>query len=139
MTKRMAQVERLAQSVFLRVGLDDALLHLYRLHHQLRERLPIGIGEVEIQHFGPGLFRVDESVLEHFGITRQEILLVKRLQEWGVEDDAVGIVEYAHFVFQTVEVDACLSAHAGVDHCEQRCRDVDEVDAALEGGCGKTA
>ena len=41
-------------------------------------------------------------------------------------------VEHADFVFQSVEVDAGLAAHRGVDHREERCRHVDILDAPFE-------
>ena len=53
-----------------------------------------------------------------------------------MEDDTVRIVERTDLVFQAIKVDAGFAAHTGVDHSEQCCRNIDEVDAPLVGrGC----
>ena len=55
-------------------------------------------------------------MLQHLGIAREDVLLVHCLEENGVEDDGVGIVENTNLVFQSSEVDACLATHRGIDH-----------------------
>lgn len=65
--------------------------------------------------------------------------MVEGVEEGGVDDDGVGWIEHAHFVFESVEVDACLASHAGVDHGEECGGDVDVGDASLEGAGGESA
>jgi hypothetical protein len=64
----------------------------------------------------PHLFLTNEPMLQHLGIAREDILLVHCLEENGVEDDGVGIVENTNLIFQSSEVDACLATHRGIDH-----------------------
>ena len=72
-------------------------------------------------------------MFEHLGIAGKQVPQVERTQELAGEDNCGGAVEDADFVLQPSEVDACLAAHTGIDLAEQRCRDVDVGDAALEG------
>ena len=74
-----------------------------------------------------------QSVLQHLGIARADVLVIHRLEESRVEDDAASRAEHANLVFQSAEVDARLAAHRGVDHGQQCRRDVDVVHAPLEG------
>ena len=85
------------------------------------------------------LFAVDEAVLQHLGIAGEDVFAVHGPQELGVEDDAAGVVEDADFVFQSAEVDACLSAYAGIDHREQGGGYINIRYAALERRCCKAA
>ena len=78
-------------------------------------------------------------MLQHFGIARTDILGIQGLQELGVENHELRVVENTHLVLQTSEVDAGLSTHRCIYHCQQGSRDVDEVDATLEGAGCKTA
>ena len=78
-------------------------------------------------------------MLQHFGIAGENILHVEGLQEARADDDRLCFAEHAHLVFQSTEVDARLATYRGVDHCEQRCRNVDEGNAPLEGACRKAA
>ena len=78
-------------------------------------------------------------MLEHLGIAGKDVLAIEGTQKLCAEDDRSGIVEYPDLVLQTSEVDACLTADAGIDHGEQGGGDVDIIDAALEGGCRKAA
>ena len=64
--------------------------------------------------------------------------MVERTQKLAGEDDSGGAVEDTDFVLQSSEVDARLAAHTGVDLAEQRRRDVDIGDAALEGTGSET-
>ena len=57
------------------------------------------------------LLAVYQPVLQHFGIAGEHVLCVKRMEERGVEYDAVGIAEDAYLIFQSAEVDARLAAH----------------------------
>ena len=45
----------------------------------------------------------------------------------------------ADLIFQSVKINARLTADSGIDHSQQRSRDIDEVDPTLEGGRSKTA
>ena len=73
-----------------------------------------------------------QGMLEHLGIAREEIVVRECLQEGCVDDDEAGTTERAHLVLQSVEVDPCLTARTGIDHCEERRGHVDIVDASLE-------
>ena len=87
----------------------------------------------------PCLTADEERMLEHFGISAEEVLHVERLQECRSDDDVCGTGEYPDFVLAPVEVDARLSAHGGVNHGKERCGDIDEAYAALEDAGGKAS
>ena len=78
-----------------------------------------------------------QSVLKHFCIAGKDILFAERLEETSVQNDKPAVVEDTDFVFQSFEVEARLSPYTCVDHCQKGGRNVDEVDAPLEGGSGK--
>ena len=76
-------------------------------------------------------------MLQHFGITRKNVFGVECTEKLGVNNDGLRLVEDTDFVFQTVEVDACLSAHTGIDHGEQGSGNVHILDATFEGAGSK--
>ena len=59
---------------------------------------------------------VDQTVLQHLRVARQDILCIESLQELGVEDHGRSIVKHADLVLQSPEVDTRLPAHTGIDH-----------------------
>ena len=130
----VSQVQGLAQTLLVRVGSHYLLLHAHRVGNHPLQALPHGVlsGNVEGGQFGPHLFVGNQSVLKHLGIAAEKVGLVEGREEVGIEYDELAVAEHAHLVFQSAEVDARLSAHACVDHCEQRGGYVDEVDASLE-------
>ena len=77
-------------------------------------------------------------MLQHFCIARTDVLGIQSLQKFCVENHVFRVVEYAHFVLQTTEVDTGLSAYRCIYHGKQGSRDIDEVDATLKGAGRKT-
>ena len=65
--------------------------------------------------------------------------MVEGVEEGGIDDDGVGWIEHAYFVFKSVKIDTSLSAHAGINHGKERCGDIDIFDASLEGAGSKSA
>ena len=139
MANGVAQVESLAQALLRGVALHHALLHRHRLGHHAAQLREVGIGYVKRQQLRPHLPCVEQPVLQHLSVARQQVLRVHRAQKLGVDNHAVGVGEHAHLVFQSVQVYARLSAHRCVNHGQQRRGDVDEAYAALECRCGETA
>lgn len=135
----VAQVERLADAVFLGVLLHDVLLDLYGAAHHVFQLSIVGLFGVEGQQFVEVPGSTDEAVLQHFGIAGEEVVCIEAAQELRFEQYTIGGSEGTDFVLQPVEVDARLSAYRGIDHGQQSGGDVDVGDAALEGGGGKTA
>ena len=78
-------------------------------------------------------------MFQHLGISGAHIFSIQGLQELCVYHHGHCFAEGAHFVFQAVEVDARLTAYGCIHHRQQCGGDVDEVDAALEGGRGKAS
>ena len=81
----------------------------------------------------------DESMLQHLCIAREEVAVIKGAKEIGAEKYILGVIEDAYLIFQRAEIDARFASYAGIDHGKKRRRDVDEVDAALEGAGSKAA
>ena len=135
----VTQIECLADTLFGGILLHYALLHSHALGYHLLQVWQIGLRKVEAHKLVPMPARADESVLEHLGITRTEVHVVKRSQEARRENHRAGRTEDSYLVLQTAEVDACLAAYTGIHHAEQRGGNVDVRDSALEcAGC-KTA
>ena len=55
-------------------------------------------------------------MLQHLGITRKDVLFVERLKEYGVEDNATGVVEDANLILQYTAVDTCFATYRSVNH-----------------------
>ena len=139
MAHSMTQVKGLAQSLLSGVSADDALLHLHALGHHELQLGKMGLLNVEGEQLGEHVGGVDEPMLEHLGIAGKEVLTVHRLQKNCVENDRRSIAEHANLVFQSTEVEAGLATYRGIDHGKQCGGDVDEMNAALEGGCCEAA
>ena len=71
-------------------------------------------------------------MLQHFGITAQQIFTVERLQPHRVNNNRFSLAEHPYFVLQTTEVNACLAAHTRINHSQQRGGHIDEADATLK-------
>ena len=99
--------------------------------------LEVRLVEVETYQLLPHLFCGNQAVLQHFCIARTDVLCIQSTKKFRVEDDIFGVVEDTNLILQSIEVDARLAAHRSIDHSEQGSRDVDEVDATLEGGSGE--
>ena len=98
-THSVTYVKSLAYAMLKRVFKNDTFLNGNRFRHHLLQHLQVGLMYVVCHKLRPHLLVVDESVLEHLGITRTEILVVHSLEEYSVEDNVVGIVKYADFIF----------------------------------------
>ena len=139
MSHRVAEVQRLAYVLLIWVLLHDALLHLYRLCHKLLQQRQVWVLKVKGQQVVPCPAVAYESVLKHLAETGAQVIIVERVEERRVQQHILAVVEHTHLVLQTVKVDARLSSHRCVDHCQQRGGDVNEVDAALKRGSGKSS
>ena len=139
MTEGVTQVQCLANALLMRVLLHDALLHLHAVSHHSLQLLQVGVGKVEAHQFFPHRLGRNQTMLQHLGITRTDVLGIQSLQELSVENHELRVVENAHFVLQTAEVDTGLSAHRSIHHGKQGGRDIDEVDATLKGAGSKTS
>ena len=139
MTEGMSQIQSLADALLMRIHLYDALLHLHAVAHHTLQLLQVWVGKVEAYQLFPHRLGRNQAVLQHFGIARTDILGIQGLQELGVENHELRIVENTYLILQTSEVDAGLSTHRCIYHRQQGSRNIDEVDAALEGAGSKTA
>ena len=139
MTEGMSQVQCLADALLVRILFYDALLYLHAVAHHSLQLLQVWVGKVEAYQLFPHRLGRNQAVLQHFGIARTDILGIQGLQELGVENYELRIVENTHLILQTFEVDAGLSTHRCIYHRQQGSRNIDEVDAALEGAGSKTA
>ena len=135
----MAQVQCLAYAVLVWVGFDDALFYLDGFCHHALQLAEVGCVKIECHQFCPCAFVGDESVLEHLGIARADVVVVECVKELCVDDDEAAVGEHADFVLKSAEVDACLASHRSVYHCQERCGYIDEVDASLECACRKAS
>ena len=135
----VAQVQRLAQPLFQRVLIDDALLHTHALLHHAAQLGQLRLLYVEAQQAAEHVIGGNEAMLQHLSIAREQVLGIEGAQESGVDNHGVGIAEDANLVLQPAVVEARLATHRGIDHGQQRGGNVDEVQAALEGAHGKAA
>ena len=125
--------------MLVRVFGHDALFHLHRVGHHAAQLVEVGRKYVEGNKLPPHLLVAYQPMLQHLGIARADVVAVERLQKHRVENYVVGIAEHSNLVFQSIEVDARLSAHRRIDHREQRGGNVDEPHASLERRGGKSA
>ena len=72
----------------------------------------------------------DGAVLENLGESGAPLRQRQRLQRAWVDHDQRGPVKRADEVLSGWRVDAGLAADRRVDHCEQRCRDLHDRNAA---------
>ncbi len=80
----VAEVQRLAYALLLRVLLHNLLLHADALGQQRLQVLEVGLGKVEVEQVGPMLIVRDEAVLQHLGVARPDVVRIERAQEFGV-------------------------------------------------------
>lgn len=95
--------------------------------------------KLKLYQLSPCVFVRDKTVLEHLSISTEHILLVECGKELGIKYHKLRVIENANLVLQSSEVNACLSAHAGIYHRQQGSRQIDEVHSALEGTGSKPA
>ena len=118
MTDGVSEIECLADTFLQRVFLHDSFFYGYTRSYHLSEMEQIGLLEIEVEKFRKDFLVADESVLQHFGIARTDVLGIECLEEFGVEYHGIGSIEHTDFVLQSVEVDTRLSSHAGIHHGE---------------------
>lgn len=136
---RVSEVERFAQPFFAGVALYDEVFDVNGFFDQLEEFFPSDVREVGAHDFGEVFFIGEECVFEHFSESGQDLPLGEGGEEAVVDEDAFGLVECTDFVFEPVEVDACLTTDGGVYLREQGGGDVDAGDAPFEAGGGEPA
>src|SRR5574344_1785345 len=139
MSHRMTHIECFTDALLCRVFFHNPLFHRNGIAHHSSQLLQVGGLQIETDQLRPHLLIADKTVFQHLGISRTDIGFIQGLQKFRIQDHTLGIIEYAHFVFQPVQVDACLSAYTCVNHREQGSRDIDITDTALESRCSKTA
>ena len=139
MSHSVPQVEGFAQAAFRGILLHNVRFELDVFFHHREQRSIVGRCDVKLQMLHEHLLVFEQRMLEHFGISRAEILFVERPQKFCAHNDVVCLLECADFVLISAKIDACLPADGGIDHREQRCGHIHEANAALEGGCRKTA
>ncbi len=138
MAHRMAQVERLADALLKRILRHHALLDAHRLLHQLLQLAVVGVQNVKLQQLRPFALTAQQAMLQHLRIARAKVGTVERPQKLRVDNHIFRRREDTHLVLQSVEVDARLAAHRSIHHRQQRCRDVDKLNATFEGSRRKT-
>ena len=85
------------------------------------------------------MFRsADQSVLQHFGITGEEVMGIEAAQKFCFKEYAGGRSEDADFILQPVEVDTCLASYGSIYHSQQGSRDIDISNAPLKCRGGET-
>ena len=78
-------------------------------------------------------------MLEHLGVSRQQLLLGQSVEKSGGYHRSERLAERTQLVFAAVEVDAGLAAHRSIDGSEQSRGHVYHTHTALEGDGGKSA
>ena len=111
MSHCMAQIQCLAYAVLVWVGFDDALFHLDGFCHHALQLAEVGCVKIECHQFCPCALVGDESVLEHLGIARADVVMVECVEKLCVDDDETAVGEHTDFVLQSAAVDACLASH----------------------------
>ncbi len=139
MPHRMAEVQRLADTLLFRILPDYLFLDGHRLRHQLIQ-IAVVHGVNIVQHDGSiDLHRADQAVFYHLGIARKYIVAVQSPQKFAVDKDTQRGVKCSDLVLQPVKIDARLSANRRIDRGHQRSWYVDRPDTALERSSGKAA
>jgi hypothetical protein len=80
---------------------------------------------------------VDQPIFGDLGIARQQLAPGQAIQHVGIGKHQPRLVEGADEVLAMTRVDAGLAADRGIDLRQQGRRDLDEIDAAQQGGGGK--
>ena len=81
---------------------------------------------------------LDDAVLDDFSQALAELGLRQRSQRANVAKHCHWIAENAGQILARAQVDTGFAADRGVDHCDERGRDVEEGNAAHV-GCGGEA
>ena len=79
----------------------------------------------------------DQAVFRHLGIAGVELARRQRIEDAGVGEHELGLMEDADEVLAAAGVDAGLAADRGIDLREQRRRHLDEAHAAPHDAGGK--
>ena len=138
--KGVAEVEQGANALLFFVLLDDAGLHLAAVADGVGKGsglLPHDVGHGVLE-FDKEINVAEQGVFDDFGQAGGKFARGKGLQGGSIGDDGLGLVKRADHVFAEWVVDAGFAAHGGIDLTEQGGGDLDEGDAALVGGGGKT-
>lgn len=81
----------------------------------------------------------DEAVFDGLGEAAADFPGRQGAEEGRVDENREGVLKKADAVFELKKIDAQLSADGGVQLGQQGGGDLDEADAALEGGCAEAA
>ena len=97
--------------------------------------MAVGVGLDDAQDLRVG----DEAALDHLAEAGDQLGTRQGRDQLEVAEHTGRFMERADEVLARTRVDAGLAAHGGVDHAEQRRRDVDDPDAAQPGGRDEAA
>ena len=76
----------------------------------------------------------DDVVFDALGEAAAELASGKRFQNCWIDQHGDGLVESADEIFADGMIDACFAADAGIDHGEKSRRNLNERNAAEDGG-----
>ena len=122
-----------------------------QLFRELNERVlkhTVSLGNVEYELANPNDGAgcgcayprfVDQGMLDHFGITRQQIFPVKGVEKRGMDQNHIGNTERTDLVFETVEIDARLPSHRCINHRQQGCGKIDKRNSPFVSRGSKTS
>ncbi|MNF88520.1 hypothetical protein D3C84_710170 [compost metagenome] len=138
--ERVAQVQRGANTGFLFIGAD---------HRRLRRAGALdGIGQGDLVQgaqaidvfFEPGQegLVADQAVFDDFSKPGGQLAGRQGIEGGGIDQHHVRLIEGADHVFAQRMIDPGLAAHRGVDLRQQSGWNLDEIDATLVTGGGKT-
>lgn len=136
----VAEVKESADALLFFILLDDAGFHLAAVADGVGKGgglLPHDAGHGVLE-FDKEIHVAEQGVFDDFSQAGGKFARGKGLQDGGIGDDGLGLVKRADHVFAERVVDAGFAAHGGIDLAEQGGGDLDEGDAALVGGGGKT-
>ena len=115
MAKGVAQVEGLAQTFLVRILSHHLLLDLHAGFKQGEERLGVPMFDVVIEQVVEMLLVAQQSVFQHFGITREQIHVVECLEELGRDQYCIGGCKGTYLIFQRTQVHTRLATHGCID------------------------
>ena len=136
---RVAEIQGFADASFLRVLVHDPFLYGDRLGHQLIQVAVVHRVDVVKQDRRVVRHGTDQGMLDHLGITGEDVVPVQRAKELAVDKDAKGGIERANLVLQAIEIDPRLAADRRVDRGHQRRGDIHGPDPSLESRSGEPA
>ncbi len=133
-TGRVAEIQRTADAVLVEILADNALFNGDALVQESEQTLRIITfgGYVIIEQAVERPAIVDQSVLEHLCVARQEFLTRQCVEKYCRYYGSFRFGERADLVFAAVEIYTGFSADRCVDRRQERRRNVDESDSALE-------